>query len=291
MSMNDMQNDLKRILDHLARRKKDSADIRELDNELIGSCTPHSELFNLFIKQQELSLSETMASLMTEETDNGRLLIEGYRENYMNEIIQNINDLDIDIKSEEDKSVEISVVKQGDSIVLTCTYRDDGFRAKDVYGFCNTGKGAKTEDQDGKFGIGIKAILAATSYFEVRSNLVIKYPDEGGSASITDNSDWDHIHTYAKYIIPAPDESGYYNGIHVGKLENIIDSADPKTVFSHVDYEHLLFDFRSLLFMKRIRRIGFNEWIISCEEECYGEDSEAVSEIMTVCTSSSMTAQ
>lgn len=269
-----MQNDLKRILEQLARRQKDTTDIRVLDEELLNPGKEHSDMFDPFLEKQELSLSETMASLMTAETDNGRLLIEGYKENYLNEIIQNINDLDIAVQDEEDTSVDISVKKSDGNYILSCTYRDNGFRARDVYGFCNTGKGAKTEEQDGKFGIGIKALLAATSYFEVRSNIIIRYPDDDGSASIAENVDWDHRHTHARYVIPVPDASGEVNGIHVGKLENIINPVHPEVVFGDTDYEKLVFDFRSLLFMKRINKIVINDWILSCIEEC-GEEDES----------------
>lgn len=201
-----MKTDLKRIIEQLARRQKESPGIDALDDDLMHPGQHHGELFDLFVKQQELSLSETMASLKTTETENGRLLIEGYKENYINEIIQNINDLDIEVESEEDKSVEINIEKKNGSFILTCSYRDNGFKAKDVYGFCNTGKGAKTEEQDGKFGIGIKAVLAATSCFEIKSNLIIKYTDEEGSASITENPAWDYRKTVAKYVIPVPDD-------------------------------------------------------------------------------------
>ena len=144
-----MQNDLKHILGQLARRQRDTSDIRVLDEDLLNPGKEHSELFGSFIEKQELSLSETMASLMTAETDNGRLLIEGYKENYLNEIIQNINDLDVEVQDEEDTSINISVEKSDGNYILSCSYRDNGFRARDVYGFCNTGKGAQTEAQDG----------------------------------------------------------------------------------------------------------------------------------------------
>lgn len=51
-------------------------------------------------------------------------------------------------------------------------------------------------------------------------------------------------------------------------------SSCPDIIFGDIDYKKLIFDYHSLIFMKRISSISINDWVLECKEEFREEDSD-----------------
>ncbi len=265
---------LKKLIDDLAARKKDTVDIKEMDTMLLN---PRENMYvSSFLQSQADDLRKIIVSLKSSESSNGREQIKGYKENFFNEIIQNINDVKVPDNCEKKDRIDIDINKEGACYLIKCEYKDSGFKSKDIFGFCNTGMGAKGENEDGKFGLGIKAVLTVSDRFIIKSNVCIEYIKDETNDNITIklNDEWDGKTTIAEYYIPKKENEHY--GIHTSKIEKVFSDSNGE-IFKTGEYSNLLFDFRALLFTGRIKNIRVNKWILSCkpeESECLEETSK-----------------
>lgn len=244
---------LDEILKLLAQQKSENTDVIEGCNICLfntenktSNAINYREITNNFLKNQKIALMQTIESI---RTDNGRELIKGYKDNYFNEIIQNANDL------YAGDCVNVSIVDKDDNIELICCYKDYGFEMKDIYGFCNTSKGSKTENQTGKFGIGIKAILAAALEFSIKSNVIIS--NEGGKESIVLNQEWDRTTTRLRILLHKEQDRNIVNIAKIVALQKLLEAEyianeskidEIKKMFLSSKSEELVFDLRSLIF-------------------------------------------
>jgi len=97
--------------------------------------------------------------------------LQGYREGYFNEIIQNANDLHCG------DSVEINVSRNGSECTLECQYADKGFELSNIYAFLNREMSDKSENeaQTGKFGVGIKSFFKFVDTLKIDSNVAFDF--------------------------------------------------------------------------------------------------------------------
>ena len=104
-----------------------------------------------FLESNRCKLVETIcrATSVTE----GISSLQGYREGYFNEIVQNANDLHCG------DSINIKVQKNGTICSMDSSYDDKGFELSNIYAFLNREMSDKASDdsQTGKFGVGIKS--------------------------------------------------------------------------------------------------------------------------------------
>jgi len=117
-----------------------------------------------FLDSNRCKLVETIC--MATSVAQGISSLQGYREGYFNEIIQNANDLHCG------DSICIITGEDGNKLTLECQYDDKGFSLSNIYAFLNREMSDKTDDdsQTGKFGVGIK------SFFKFVENLRIVFP-------------------------------------------------------------------------------------------------------------------
>jgi len=273
--------DLKQLfIDLKARKGEESELIKKMDSILLGEEreTESEEIVGSLVERLKTDLREILASLQSEYSSNGRENIKGYKENFFNEIIQNIEDLDPvekGVKQEENVKIDITVSECKESFEICCKYTDKGFSCDNLFGFCNIASGAKGETKDGKYGIGIKAVFSAASQIMVDSNFSIVVVADGEKINIERferNSEWDGAHTQMKFVIPRRDKEEEEGWINIEKLSHII--MDDGSAFLSDDPKMLLFDCRALLFTSKIKCIKINDWEIRADRNDKSENSE-----------------
>ena len=222
------------------------------------------EWLDEFLTVNKNKLTETICRA---NRKNGLASLTGYSEGYFNEIIQNANDLHCG------NVIDFYCSTNGDKYQVQCKYKDFGFTTSNIYGFLNREMSDKDIDkgQTGKYGIGIKSFFQFVDFFEIKSNIIIRFTidrlDDGEldiTSFISINKDWDKENTILTFNYNKNIESSF----NVTKLNDLIDYLNKgsstnveKFLFSGKTHE-LVFDVRSLMFMNNfkqsISKLNFN---------------------------------
>lgn len=96
----------------------------------------------------------------------------GYKEGYFNEIIQNANDLNY---HNDNNEIHFECKKNGCEYTLSATYNDRGFIISNIYSFLTKDSSDKKGKQTGRFGVGIKSLFLCIDSLEIESNIRMKF--------------------------------------------------------------------------------------------------------------------
>lgn len=203
-----------------------------------------------------------MIEIINRIISKGSVDIEGYKEGYFNEIIQNANDLKYPDKN---NAIEFTVGKENEEYILEATYKDNGFSISDIYSFLHKGMSNKVEGQTGRFGIGIKSLFAFVNYFKIESNIIIKfeieeYIDDENVVkkrvmgdTVEKNNDWKNKETKItiKYKEKCEDKNDKVNTKKLSEFIEAVNNNEQECCISKLytgKDDEILFDIRSLLF-------------------------------------------
>lgn len=267
--------------------------IQEADQYLIHQNGKCPEWLTSFFDSNREKMTETICRATRA---GGIASLNGYREGYFNEIIQNANDLRYPEYIEVNTSIDDSIY------TVECIYKDKGFSISNVYGFLNREMSDKSEvnQQTGKYGIGIKSFFQFVDHLSIESNVNIQFDikrtiDESGElnteivGSVLENYKWDKQHTKLKFTFDANLESPFNTKKLVDFIDYLAgenDDYDEQDVIKSLatgKSDELIFDLRSMIFMglnrssenksepdsrARIREIQFigdcHEVLLSC---------------------------
>lgn len=233
-----------------------------------------------FLDSNRCKLVETVCRVTS--SPQGISSLQGYREGYFNEIIQNANDL------HSGEVISIAAAKSGDHCQLDCRYDDKGFGLSNIYAFLNRDMSDKAEDdsQTGKFGVGIKSFFKFADRLSIRSNVLFDFAVERGEAdsnvsgTAIINPEWSENKT----TLTISYNPGIESEFNTDKLTALVEylcgyrNEDVLRFFLSGTDSEIVFDIRSLIFMqlnagdkKNISRLDFqgpaHSVSISCEEE------------------------
>lgn len=205
-----------------------------------------------FLDSNRCKLVETICRATS--VAQGISSLQGYREGYFNEIIQNANDLHCG------DSICIITGEDGNKLTLECQYDDKGFSLSNIYAFLNREMSDKTDDdsQTGKFGVGIKSFFKFVENLRIESNVLFDFSinrsinDNNIVGSTKINSAWSGEQT-SLFISYDPKVESEFN---IRKLSSLIEylcgkqNADVFRFFLTGDDSEMVFDIRSLIFMQ-----------------------------------------
>ena len=205
-----------------------------------------------FLDSNRCKLVETICRATS--VAQGISSLQGYREGYFNEIIQNANDLHCG------DSICIIAGEDGDNLTLECQYDDKGFSLSNIYAFLNREMSDKTDDdsQTGKFGVGIKSFFKFVENLRIKSNVLFDFSINRSSdgnnivGSTKINSVWSGAQT-SLFISYDP---GFESEFNTKKLSSLIEylcgkqNADVLRFFLTGNDSVMVFDIRSLIFMQ-----------------------------------------
>lgn len=245
---------------------------------------------NDFFKAAENTLKTTVNGCINvrnnpEKKDD----LKKYKEGYLNEIIQNANDVVSKCGTKNPKIV-IECSKEKNEYRLKCTYPDAGFSLTDVYGFCARGNSNKSAEQgqEGMYGIGIKSLFCFATYFCIENNIKIELSTtEKLFDTITIKrlkKDPPKTTTLSLYFQDSDDEESKHADFNVKKItdfiKTLIEGKSCDSFFWDEDETKIIFDPRSLVFTelrkgrtaeKCIKAIEFvagtNEFKLSVSDE------------------------
>lgn len=204
-----------------------------------------------FLDSNRNKLVETICRATS--VSQGISSLQGYREGYFNEIIQNANDLHYG------DSIKIIAGEKGNKLTLECQYDDKGFSLSNIYAFLNREMSDKTDDdsQTGKFGVGIKSFFKFVENLRIESNVLFDFSinKTGSDNNIVGNTKinptWSGEHT-SLFISYDPRFESEFN---TGKLSALIEylcgkqNVDVLRFFLTGADSEMVFDMRSLIFM------------------------------------------
>lgn len=204
-----------------------------------------------FLDSNRCKLVETICRATSKA--QGISSLQGYREGYFNEIIQNANDLHCG------DSISIRVGEKENNLTLECQYDDKGFSLSNIYAFLNREMSDKTDDdsQTGKFGVGIKSFFKFVENLRIESNVVFDFSivRTGSNKNIVGNTrinpTWSGEQT-SFFISYDPSFDSEFN---TRKLSALIEylcgkrNADVLSFFLTGTDSEVVFDIRSLIFM------------------------------------------
>lgn len=205
-----------------------------------------------FLDSNRCKLVETICRATS--VAQGISSLQGYREGYFNEIIQNANDLHCG------DSICIIAGEEGNNLTLECQYDDKGFSLSNIYAFLNREMSDKTDDdsQTGKFGVGIKSFFKFVENLRIKSNVLFDFSinrsinDNNIVGSTKINSAWSGEQT-SLFISYDPKFESEFN---TRKLSSLIEylsgkqNVDVLRFFLTGDDSEMVFDIRSLIFMQ-----------------------------------------
>lgn len=205
-----------------------------------------------FIDSNRCKLVETICRATS--VAQGISSLQGYREGYFNEIIQNANDLHCG------DSICIITGEEGNNLTLECQYDDKGFSLSNIYAFLNREMSDKTDDdsQTGQFGVGIKSFFKFVENLRIKSNVLFDFSinrsinDNNIVGSTKINSAWSGEQT-SLFISYDPKFESEFN---TRKLSSLIEylngkqNVDVLRFFLTGDDSEMVFDIRSLIFMQ-----------------------------------------
>lgn len=205
-----------------------------------------------FLDSNRCKLVETICRATS--VAQGISSLQGYREGYFNEIIQNANDLHCG------DSICIIAGEEGNNLTLECQYDDKGFSLSNIYAFLNREMSDKTDDdsQTGKFGVGIKSFFKFVENLRIKSNVLFDFSinrsinDNNIVGSTKINSAWSGEQT-SLFVSYDPKFESEFN---TRKLSSLIEylsgkqNVDVLSFFLTGDDSEMVFDIRSLIFMQ-----------------------------------------
>lgn len=225
-------------------------EFRRADSYLLRRQGEPPEWMEDFLRSNRDKLVETICRAAMQQ---GISSIQGYREGYFNEIIQNANDLHCG------EEMEIAAQRDGERYRLRCVYRDSGFSLSNIYGFLNREMSDKLHDpsQTGTFGVGIKAFFKFVEELSIHSNVWLAFrmdrSREGPVSGIAEiNPDWDGAHTVLELSYRGETETEF-NTEKLTALTNALNTRGPQDClrfFVTGKDSEMVFDIRSLLFIK-----------------------------------------
>ena len=273
--------------DYFNDNEETEKEIKEYKKEsddyfLCGTGNP--SFIDTFMEDLNKKFKETVANC-TKPADKS---LKNYREGYFNELVQNANDAISETVRCGDFKCTVS--KEDNIYTVTCSYPDEGFDTKDIYGFCtkeNSNKEQK-KGQVGNFGIGIKSLFRFVDSLEVNSNFNISYNNKRKSNKktevewVTTGGKRTEIKFSFTYRSPgdgskANDNDTKKNSFNVSKLAEFIDALiagnkeeAEKYLFNYGSASKTVFDIRALMLMDMrgereqdncITRLSFNDLI------------------------------
>lgn len=179
--------------------------------------------------------------------------LQGYKEGYFNEIIQNANDLHCG------ENIQILVGEKGRNYTLKCQYADRGFSLSNIYAFLNREMSDKTDDdsQTGKFGVGIKSFFKFVENLRIDSNVSFDFSinRNGGYSDVVGEIDinpkWAEEKT-TLYISYNPEIECEFNTVKLSSMVEYLcgkKNIDVLELFLTGNDSEIVFDARSLIFM------------------------------------------
>ena len=204
-----------------------------------------------FLDSNRCKLVETICRATS--VTQGISSLQGYREGYFNEIIQNANDLHCG------DSIRIIAGERGNNLTLECQYDDKGFSLSNIYAFLNREMSDKTDDdsQTGKFGVGIKSFFKFVENLRIESNVLFDFlinrtgSDNNIVGNTKINPSWSGEQT-SLFISFDPRFESEFN---TRKLSALIEylggrqNVDVLRFFLTGTDSEMVFDIRSLIFM------------------------------------------
>ncbi|MCC8028269.1 MAG: hypothetical protein LIO75_00425 [Lachnospiraceae bacterium] len=205
-----------------------------------------------FLESNRCKLVETICRATS--AAQGISSLQGYREGYFNEIIQNANDLHCG------DSVCIIAGEKGNNLTLKCRYDDEGFSLSNIYAFLNREMSDKTDDdsQTGKFGVGIKSFFKFAESLRIESNVLFDFSIDrtGSDNNITGTAKINPAWSGEQTSIFISYDPGFESEFNTGKLSALIkclcgrQNPDVLRFFLTGDDSEMVFDIRSLIFMR-----------------------------------------
>ena len=182
-----------------------------------------------------------------------------YKEGYINEIVQNANDV-VWTKKIAHPEIVFTVSKDDDKYFVKCTYPDAGFSLKNIYGFCTRGNSDKKSEngQEGMYGIGIKSLFCFVDELHILSNINIDVMSSEkllDTISLEKNKDFNGF-TSLSFSFSMGEDSKHA-GFNTKKLADFIDEfykSDSVNLENLKPYlingkdNEMIFDVRSLFF-------------------------------------------
>lgn len=205
-----------------------------------------------FLESNRCKLVETIYRITAGR--EGIASLQGYREGYFNEIVQNVNDLHCG------DNLSIHVSRKENICELNCEYKDTGFKLSNIYAFLNREMSDKisNERQTGKFGIGIKSFFKFVDKLSIQSNVKLEFfinrsfHNHTVYGSTEYNSNWDGKYTKLNISYNITNETEF----NICKLTDFVDylcgrkEINVGNFFISGNDNELIFDIRSLLFMR-----------------------------------------
>ncbi len=259
-------NDIKKINKILASGNKEiiekNKDIKKANEWLLckdGIDEPEwvKEFFDANIHQMEITTARA-------QSKKGLATVDGYAEGYFNEIIQNANDLNTGNR------VDIILEIENDIVKVECEYLDNGFTIQNIFSFLLRNMSDKEgNNTTGKFGIGIKSLLAFSNHLKITSNVnidvVISNEIEDISARIGKNTNWNTKTTKLEFEYSL--NSNLPHNFNLEKLTSLtkylkkgkLDEKEIELFFYGSKDQKKVFDIYSLLFTKNIKKLEFSD--------------------------------
>lgn len=259
------------ILDAIQRDELENVgeSINAADSYLLRSGDKPS-FYDDFIERTISDLKTTInGCVKSRNNDKKKDDLKKYKEGYINEIVQNANDvvwksgkenptITLTVSKEDKKNTED---KEDKKYTVECTYPDAGFTLQNIYGFCTRGNSDKKSEngQEGMYGIGIKSLLCFVDELHISSNIqidIISSEKMLDTASIEKNKEFNNT-TSLRFSFSKMEENRKHAGFNTQKLVGFIDK------FYEIDNigleklnpylingkdEQMIFDVRSLFF-------------------------------------------
>lgn len=204
-----------------------------------------------FLDSNRCKLVETICRATS--VAQGISSLQGYREGYFNEIIQNANDLHCG------DSIKILAGENDQNYTLECQYDDKGFSLSNIYAFLNREMSDKTNDdsQTGKFGVGIKSFFKFVESLRIDSNVSFDFSIDrkGSDIDVTGETKINSRWTGEKTSLNISYNPKLECEFNTAKLSSLIEYLCGKKNINILDSfltgndSEIVFDVRSLIFM------------------------------------------
>ena len=267
--------DINEILAKAVKKENMSADyaqeIANANEYLLKRSGTKPDWMDEFLESNRCKLVETICRAIS--VQRGISSIQGYREGYFNEIVQNANDLHVG------DTIDICTEKVDTIYKVKCYYKDRGFELSNIYAFLNREMSDKVGDnsQTGKFGVGIKSFFKFVDSLKIDSNVLFDFRisrdmDNNTVSGRTEiNPTWNGEAT----CIEIEYRDTKINEFNTRKLTTLIEFLDGNMQYDYRKFfitgqdNEMIFDIRSLIFMRLKSKSNKNISKLSFKGSCH----------------------
>ena len=233
--------------------------IEKADQYLLEENRDKPFFFEAFIKKTISDLRTTVnGCIKSRNNEKKKDDLKKYKEGYVNEIVQNANDVVWKVSDIQNPAIEFEFDKDNDKYTLICSYPDKGFNLENIYGFCTRGNSDKKAEngQEGMYGIGIKSLLCFVDELHIFSNIQIDITSSEKMLDTISIKKADYREGNVTRLSFCFTKNGKHAGFNTEKLVKFIDwivgderkdDEKLKYLFNGKD-EEIVFDVRALFF-------------------------------------------